>query len=111
MLNGRPDETSTIGAKEKPRRNDLNPPADFHSLGAENTPLVTLADLATVWVQADVFERDLHSIAAGEKADVTTTAYPDDHFSAEVARVGAGGVGGVLVHHDPHGQGVEPRTP
>jgi membrane fusion protein, heavy metal efflux system len=57
-------------------------------VGVESTALMTIADLSTVWVQADVFERDLHSIAAGEKADVTTTAYPDDHFSAEVARVG-----------------------
>src|SRR5262249_5614774 len=57
-------------------------------VGAENTPLMTLADLATVWVQADVFERDLHSIAPGQKADVTTAAYPADHFSAQVARIG-----------------------
>jgi cobalt-zinc-cadmium efflux system membrane fusion protein len=58
-------------------------------VGVESTPLITIADLSSVWVQADVFERDLHSIAAGEKADVTTAAYPDDHFSAEVARIGA----------------------
>jgi cobalt-zinc-cadmium efflux system membrane fusion protein len=58
-------------------------------VGSENAPLMTLADLATVWVQADVFERDLHSIAAGQKADVTTAAYPADHFSAQVARIGA----------------------
>jgi cobalt-zinc-cadmium efflux system membrane fusion protein len=49
---------------------------------------MTIADLSTVWVQADIFERDIHSIAAGQKADVTTAAYPDDHFSAQVARVG-----------------------
>src|SRR5216684_3156452 len=41
MLNGRPDESSIIGDSEKPRRNDLTPPADFHSFGAENTPLKT----------------------------------------------------------------------
>jgi len=57
-------------------------------VGGDNAALVTLADLATVWVQADVFERDLHSIAAGQKADVTTAAYPADHFSAQVARIG-----------------------
>jgi len=57
-------------------------------VGVESTPLMTIADLSSVWVQADVFERDLHSIAAGEKADVTTAAYPDDHFSAQVARIG-----------------------
>jgi cobalt-zinc-cadmium efflux system membrane fusion protein len=54
-----------------------------------SAPLLTLADLSTVWVQSDVFERDLHSIAAGQKADVTTAAYPDDRFSAQVARLGA----------------------
>jgi membrane fusion protein, heavy metal efflux system len=57
-------------------------------VGVESTPLMTIADLSSVWVQADVFERDLHSIAAGEKADVTTAAYPDDHFSAQVVRIG-----------------------
>jgi len=57
-------------------------------VGSESSPLLTLADLATVWVQADVFERDLHRIAAGQKADVTTAAYPDEHFSAQVARIG-----------------------
>lgn len=58
-------------------------------VGAESTPLLTIADLSTVWVQADVFERDLHRIAAGQKAEVTTAAYPDDRFRAEVARIGA----------------------
>src|SRR5439155_22753469 len=57
-------------------------------IGSENAALMTLADLASVWVQADVFERDLHSIAPGQKADVTTAAYPEDHFSAQVARIG-----------------------
>jgi cobalt-zinc-cadmium efflux system membrane fusion protein len=57
-------------------------------VGTESTPLMTIADLATVWVQADIFERDIHSIAAGQKADVTTAAYPDNHFSAQVSRVG-----------------------
>ncbi|PYR41250.1 MAG: hypothetical protein DMF93_08960 [Acidobacteria bacterium] len=58
-------------------------------IGAESTPLLTIADLSTVWVQADVFERDLHRISAGQPADVTATAYPDDRFRAEVARIGA----------------------
>jgi membrane fusion protein, heavy metal efflux system len=58
-------------------------------IGTESTPLLTIADLSTVWVQADVFERDLHRIAAGQPADVTTAAYPDDRFRAQVARIGA----------------------
>ena len=58
-------------------------------VGPENTPLVTIADLSSVWVQADVFERDLRHIAVGRKADVTTTAYPDEHFIAQVAQIGS----------------------
>jgi cobalt-zinc-cadmium efflux system membrane fusion protein len=57
-------------------------------VGSDSTALMTIADLSTVWVQADIFERDIHSIAAGQKADVTTAAYPADHFSAQVARIG-----------------------
>jgi membrane fusion protein, heavy metal efflux system len=57
-------------------------------VGSDSTPLMTIADLSSVWVQADIFERDIHSIAAGQKADVTTAAYPDDHFQAQVARIG-----------------------
>src|SRR6185503_14877516 len=41
ILNGRPDEISTIGANEKSRSHDFTPPADFHSEGAEKTPLKT----------------------------------------------------------------------
>jgi cobalt-zinc-cadmium efflux system membrane fusion protein len=55
----------------------------------DNPPLITIADLSNVWVQADVFERDMHSITIGQKADVTTTAYPDEHFFAQVSRIGS----------------------
>ena len=55
---------------------------------AGQPPLMTIADLSSVWVQADIFERDIHSIAAGQKANVTTAAYPDEHFIAQVAQIG-----------------------
>jgi cobalt-zinc-cadmium efflux system membrane fusion protein len=51
------------------------------------TPLVVVADLSEVWVEADVFERDLHLVKAGDRAEVTTAAYPDEQFAATVARV------------------------
>src|SRR5262249_43932929 len=37
----------------------------------------------------DVFERDLPNISNGQRADVTTAAYPSDKFSAQVSRIGA----------------------
>jgi cobalt-zinc-cadmium efflux system membrane fusion protein len=51
-------------------------------------PFLTIADLSTVWVLADVFERNLHEISLGQKAQVTTDAYPDEKFVARVAQIG-----------------------
>jgi membrane fusion protein, heavy metal efflux system len=58
-------------------------------VGPDNPALVTIADLTSVWVQADVFERDVRNIAVGQRADVTTAAYPDDHFIAQVTHIGS----------------------
>jgi cobalt-zinc-cadmium efflux system membrane fusion protein len=58
-------------------------------IGSDTAPLLTLADVSSVWVTADVFERDLRKVSTGQKADVTTTAYPDEQFSAEVSRIGS----------------------
>jgi membrane fusion protein, heavy metal efflux system len=56
-------------------------------VGPDTMPLFTIADLSNVWVQADIFERDLRNISVGQKADVTTAAYPTDPFSAQVSHI------------------------
>jgi membrane fusion protein, heavy metal efflux system len=43
-------------------------------LQAGATPTFTIADLSTVWVQANVFEADLASVHVGDAADVVTSA-------------------------------------
>ncbi len=53
----------------------------------EATPLLLIADLSSVWVIADIFERDLHSVRVGERAEVRTDAYPDESFVARIARI------------------------
>jgi cobalt-zinc-cadmium efflux system membrane fusion protein len=58
-------------------------------VGPDTAPILTVADLANVWVQADIFERDLHYISIGQKADVTTTAFPADRFSAQLSLIGS----------------------
>ena len=50
-------------------------------------PLMMIADLSTVWVLADVFERDLRFVSVGNRADVLADAYPAEHFSARVSRI------------------------
>jgi cobalt-zinc-cadmium efflux system membrane fusion protein len=41
------------------------------------TRLFTVVDLSTVWVVADLYEKDFSRVRVGSSATVTTTAYPD----------------------------------
>lgn len=46
-----------------------------------------IADLSRVWVEAEVFEKDLSRVAEGQPAAVTFEAYPGRDFSARVTYV------------------------
>jgi membrane fusion protein, copper/silver efflux system len=46
--------------------------------------LYKVADLSTVWVEADVYEAELASIRVGEMGAMTVDAYPGQRFSARV---------------------------
>jgi cobalt-zinc-cadmium efflux system membrane fusion protein len=49
--------------------------------------IFTVADLATVWVQADVLEKDIGLIEPGQTASVSVVAQPDKRFPAQVSYV------------------------
>ena len=49
------------------------------------TKLFTVVDLSTVWIVADVYERDLQHVQEGTRATVTTTAYPDRPLEGRVS--------------------------
>lgn len=53
----------------------------------DNTPLITVVDMSTVWVLVDVFETDVHLVRHGQRVEVTATAYPDRQFTAQVDRI------------------------
>jgi cobalt-zinc-cadmium efflux system membrane fusion protein len=53
----------------------------------DSNPLMMIADLASLWVLADIYENDLHRIRVGQKAEVTTAAYPDERFMATISRI------------------------
>lgn len=55
---------------------------------ADSTPLLTVADLSTVWVLVDVFERDIHLVHPGQRVQVTAMAYPNRRFTAQVDHMG-----------------------
>jgi cobalt-zinc-cadmium efflux system membrane fusion protein len=46
--------------------------------------LMTIADLATVWVTASVPEKDISLVAQGQEADVALPAYPNEVFKGRV---------------------------
>ncbi len=41
------------------------------------TPLFTIVDVGTVWVVADLYERDFAKVRVGSEATITTPGYPD----------------------------------
>jgi cobalt-zinc-cadmium efflux system membrane fusion protein len=57
-------------------------------LQAGSTAAFTVANLATMWVQANVFETDLASVQIGDRAEVTTTASPNP-FVGKVTYIAA----------------------
>ncbi len=49
--------------------------------------LYQVADLASVWVVADVFEQDIGLVKSGSKAKVTINAYPGKSFEGTISYV------------------------
>lgn len=52
-----------------------------------SAPLLTIADLSTVWVSADVPESSIRLVKVGERFDVTLSAFPGETFQSRVARI------------------------
>jgi membrane fusion protein, copper/silver efflux system len=52
---------------------------------ATGQPLYRVADLSTVWVQLDAYERDLSALQVGQAVSVNVTAIPEESFDGKVA--------------------------
>lgn len=83
-LVGRP---VTVRAPVSGRIIDLNvAPGEY-----QNDPaavLMTVADLSTIWVTANVPEKDIQRVVVGEDAVIDFAAYPGERFTGRVAFVG-----------------------
>lgn len=55
---------------------------------APSDTLFTVADLSRVWIELDVFERDLQRVRVGQPVDVTVTACPGRVFPGRIVYVG-----------------------
>jgi membrane fusion protein, heavy metal efflux system len=60
---------------------------EFHN--DPTVPVMTIADLATVWLTANVSEKDIHVVHVGDRAAAVLAAYPSDTLHGVVAQVGA----------------------
>ena len=61
------------------------------SLGEMAEPtdsLFTIADLSRVWIELDIFERDLAKVRVGQNVSVSVVAYPDRLFPGRIVYVG-----------------------
>jgi cobalt-zinc-cadmium efflux system membrane fusion protein len=52
-------------------------------------PIVRIADLSRLWVELDVYERDLAHVAEGDEVEIRSETYPDKIFQGTVSHVNA----------------------
>ena len=62
--------------------------ASLGEVAGPSDQLFTLADLSRLWIELDIFERDLARVAEGQSAKVTTAAYPNRVFPGKIVYVG-----------------------
>lgn len=92
-----PDQIAAIELRDAPERTlVLRAPADGvvveknvvrGSRVEPGTVLYRIADLSRVWVEGEVFEKDLALIEAGRRVDVTVDAYPGERLEGTVAYI------------------------
>lgn len=58
-------------------------------LARADEPLFTVADLSTVWVEADIAEAQLARVKVGAEARARVAAFPDEVFEGKVNHLGA----------------------
>jgi cobalt-zinc-cadmium efflux system membrane fusion protein len=54
----------------------------------QDKPLITIADLSTLWVMADVYEQDVSRIHVGDEAHVHVPAFPDRDQVGHITYIG-----------------------
>ena len=50
--------------------------------------LFTVADLSRLWIELDIYERDLRRVSVDQPVTVITTAYPDRRFDGRIVYIG-----------------------
>ncbi len=83
MLDPRVPMTAPLGGLVVARHVTLGEMIEPH----EDKPAFTIMDPATLWVHANLYERDLARVRAGQAATVTTPAYPGKTYRGRVSLI------------------------
>jgi len=59
-------------------------PGEFSRSLETSDPLITIADLSTVWVVADVYEKDIAKVQPGKQVTITVDAYPGRQWTGRI---------------------------
>jgi len=51
-------------------------------------PIATIANIDSIWIVGDIFERDLASVKPGREVQILVPAYPDLSLTGKVANIG-----------------------
>lgn len=62
-------------------------PGEFSKSLESANPLLTIADLNTVWLVGDVYEKDVAKLSRGKQVTVTLQAYPGQQWSGHIDSV------------------------
>ena len=59
-------------------------PGEFSRSLESSNPLVTIADLDTIWVVGDVYEKDVSKVSRGKRVTVTVDSYPGQQWNGTI---------------------------
>jgi cobalt-zinc-cadmium efflux system membrane fusion protein len=54
----------------------------------QSSELLTIMDPTTLWIDAEVYERDIAKIRTGQRVVASVPAYPDESFSGRISYIG-----------------------
>jgi cobalt-zinc-cadmium efflux system membrane fusion protein len=58
------------------------------ALAEPSSELFTIMDLSTLWVDAEIYEKDLDKVRPGQRVEISVIAYPEEVFSGRVSYIG-----------------------
>ena len=62
-------------------------PGEFAKSLESASPLITLADLSSVWIVAELYEKDVEKVKSGQHVTVTLQAYPGRQWKGRIASI------------------------